>query len=611
MSKGFFAIIISLFLLIAARSFTTLNQSPGSASAAKQYDKQLSLLNTALDKFELATNRHEPVDSLKKLFFNCRLYYKSTELFIDAFLPFKARQLNGPDLLKIEEENPTDSLKPHGFQVLERMLFTSPLNYTELSEEVLHTRLVVQSLQNDQDRKFYFTDTKIWWSLRLGVYRIVSLGVTGFDVPLTYHALPETKSVLRSVQKISSGYYPQLPDNMRKKCDVLVGRAISYLNKNTNFNKFDRLTFIKDYINPISDWLTQSSIQLGYLDTVSIYPFNVYAGNLFSPDIFDPAFFYPTDRYKVTNDRVRLGKKLFYDPILSRDGKRSCATCHMPEKAFTDGTIKSPGIDGITPIFRNTPTLWNASLQTNQFYDSRTRILEDQLSSVVHNKEEMNGSLIQAIPRLAADSSYNLLFTIAYPLEPVKINEYDIANAVSSYIRTLISFNSPFDKYMRGDSTQLSTSAKNGFNLFMGKAKCGTCHYAPLFNGLTPPLYQETESETLAVPKDTAIVSELDADEGRYRYTRHPFHKYSFRTSGIRNVALTAPYMHNGAFPTLLSLINFYNDGGGSGRGISLETQTLPTDPLHLSEKEKEDIIAFLNSLTDTSGTSWSAVKKR
>jgi cytochrome c peroxidase len=298
---------------------------------------------------------------------------------------------------------------------------------------------------------------------------------------------------------------------------------------------------------------------------------------------------------------VALGRRLFYDPILSGDGSRSCGSCHHADKAFTDGLAKPYDMTGKKQLLRNTPTLWNSALQTAQFYDSRTRVLERQLSDVVHNADEMNGSLTDALPRLLHDSSYVALFGRAYP-GTATVAEYHIANAISSYVRTLVGLHSRFDRYIQGETNDFTTAEKNGFNLFMGKAKCGTCHYAPFFNGLTPPLYQETESETLGVPAADGPYAVLDADLGRYKFTGLPLHRYSFRTPTVRNSALTAPYMHNGAFTTLDAVIDFYNDGGGAGRGIDIPTQTLPADKLGLTPAEKKDIIAFLHALTDTVG---------
>ena len=214
----------------------------------------------------------------------------------------------------------------------------------------------------------------------------------------------------------------------------------------------------------------------------------------------------------------------------------------------------------------------------------------------------MAGSLHNSIAKLAADKEYNAAFTKAYPEATERITEYSIANAISSYVRSLTSFNSRFDRYMRHETDSFTQSEKNGYVLFMGKAKCGTCHYAPVFNGLTPPLYQETESEILAVPATNDSRSTIDNDPGKESYTKVTLHRYAFKTPTIRNISLTAPYMHNGVFKTLDEVLQFYNDGGGAGRGIELATQTLPTDKLRLSKKEMKDIIAFLQTLTDTTG---------
>ncbi len=149
----------------------------------------------------------------------------------------------------------------------------------------------------------------------------------------------------------------------------------------------------------------------------------------------------------------------------------------------------------------------------------------------------------------------------------------------------------------------LNKSEINGFNLFMGKAKCGTCHFMPLFSGAKPPRYYFIESEVIGVPATIdKKKSTLDNDSGRYLITGSKIHLFSFKTPTLRNVALTAPYMHNGVFKTLEEVVDFYNNGGGKGIGIAPSNQSLPFDKLNLSVKEKKDIIAFMRSLTDTVG---------
>lgn len=179
---------------------------------------------------------------------------------------------------------------------------------------------------------------------------------------------------------------------------------------------------------------------------------------------------------------------------------------------------------------------------------------------------------------------------------------YTIANAISSYIRSLVALNSRFDKYMRGDRSMLSPSEINGFNLFTGKAKCATCHFIPLFNGLVPPIYTETESEILGVPETkNTHPAVLDPDPGKYNFTKSIIHRFAFKTPTLRNIALTAPYMHNGVYTTLEEVMEFYNNGGGKGLKIAPPNQSLPFDKLALSKKEVTDIIHFMKSLTDTS----------
>jgi cytochrome c peroxidase len=197
---------------------------------------------------------------------------------------------------------------------------------------------------------------------------------------------------------------------------------------------------------------------------------------------------------------------------------------------------------------------------------------------------------------------YAELFRNAYPKDRLPITAYNIANAISSYIRTLTAMNSRFDQYINGVSTSLSEDEKKGFNLFTGKAKCATCHFVPLFNGLVPPQFTETESEVIGVPKK-ANKKVLDEDEGKSNFTRSEIHKFSFKTPTLRNIALTAPYMHNGAFRTLDEVLKFYNKGGGKGLKIAPANQTLPFDKLDLSKKEMKQVISFLKTLTDTTYT--------
>ncbi|HKW49936.1 MAG TPA: hypothetical protein VJN70_20930, partial [Gemmatimonadaceae bacterium] len=173
--------------------------------------------------------------------------------------------------------------------------------------------------------------------------------------------------------------------------------------------------------------------------------------------------------------------------------------------------------------------------------------------------------------------------------------------AIAAYVRTLVALNSRFDRALRGDTSAITGAERRGFTVFMGKARCGTCHFAPLFNGLMPPELVESEPEIIGVPEKRAIQhARLDADDGRGDVDHEPTHAKAFRVPTLRNIALTAPYMHNGAYATLEEVVDFYNRGGGTGIGAKVPGQTLAAQPLHLTSGEHRDLIAFLGTLTDT-----------
>jgi cytochrome c peroxidase len=177
-----------------------------------------------------------------------------------------------------------------------------------------------------------------------------------------------------------------------------------------------------------------------------------------------------------------------------------------------------------------------------------------------------------------------------------------VQTALASYVRSLTAYDAPFDRAIRGEAA-LDASARRGFNLFMGKAACGTCHFAPLFNGTVPPEFVLSEPEVIGVPaKLGPAIPKLDPDIGRGAIDRRSGFLHAFKTPTVRNAALGGPYMHNGAFRTLDEVIDFYDRGGGAGLGIDVPNQTLSSRPLHLQPGERADLIAFLRTLVDTAG---------
>ena len=594
------------FSIIAVFSGIIFSQS-GTQTTNKTeeyYKKNLKQLEATLLEFRRHSGKKALPGVLQQQFRLSRLAFKKIAVFTDYYNFYETRLMNGPALPRMEEDKPEIIFEPHGFQVIEEKVFgdIKKINYPEIIKEIDGITDIIRSLQREQDLEYKFRPELLTDAIQTSLIRLITLGISGFDSPVAGYSIPEARATLQSIKDIiltlDETTYKFTNADKEKIVTRLTG-AISFTQLTSNFNYFDRLTFIESYINPLYKTLAAHRFTNKFIEP-GRRPLNPAAFSLFDSTVFNIDFFSPNDRFRVTPERVLLGKKLFYDPVLSTTRKRTCATCHKPELAFTDTLATALAVDEKTYLLRNTPTLWFSALQTRQFFDSRTTKLENQLSDVVHNQEEMKGSLTQSVKDLGKDSAYIRLFLQAYPDEKEKITPYNISNAISSYMRTLVSYQSRFDRYMQGQKNLLTPSEKKGFNLFMGKGKCGTCHFMPLFNGLVPPDFSETESEVLGVPKTTAKnPAILDDDPGKINYSKSKIHQFAFKTPTLRNIELTPPYMHNGVYKSLEEVMEFYNNGGGAGLGIAPDNQTLPADKLNLTKREIADIIAFLKTLTD------------
>ncbi|HEX4852519.1 MAG TPA: cytochrome c peroxidase, partial [Puia sp.] len=332
---------------------------------------------------------------------------------------------------------------------------------------------------------------------------------------------------------------------------------------NGDFNQFNRAEFIRIYCNPVTSAIAELEQKLQIHIIRYNRLLNQDAKTLFDTNAFNVNAYAPDEYAFLTSAKILLGERLFKDPSFSGTGTRSCESCHQPEKAFSDGLVKNTILGGQGELPRNTPSLLNAALQPALFYDLRVRTLEDQSRAVVQSAEEMHGSMQLSIEKLWRDTSYRRMFLEAFPKKNRNsIDTLEVMNAIASYVRSLVKLNSRFDEYMRGSKDAMNETEVEGFNLFMGKAKCGTCHYMPLFNGAFPPRYIYMESEVIGVPKSIKS-QEIDPDPGRYNIQRTASFMHAFKTPTLREVSKTAPYMHNGIFNTLKEVLDFYNTGGG------------------------------------------------
>jgi cytochrome c peroxidase len=279
-----------------------------------------------------------------------------------------------------------------------------------------------------------------------------------------------------------------------------------------------------------------------------------------------------------TPAKVSLGRRLFFETRLSGDNRFSCAWCHNPSLAFTDGLPRASGF-GSKELNRHSPTVLNAAYYTTQFWDGRAPSLEEQAKLPILNKEEMNLSADDVPKKLGAIPSYRKQFMEVFGEGPTLDN---VAKAIAAYERTLVTRNTPYDRYMQGNKQALTAQQKRGLILFISRAACSRCH-----NG---PNLSNDKFHNISVPP----AGPLKEDLGRFTVTRLEADRRAFKTSALRNSALTPPYMHNGAFSTLDEVVDFYNKGGADDSNKDPEIFEL-----HLTTDEQRDLVAFLQALSD------------
>jgi cytochrome c peroxidase len=292
-----------------------------------------------------------------------------------------------------------------------------------------------------------------------------------------------------------------------------------------------------------------------------------------------PALPVPTDN-ALTADRVSLGKRLFFDTQLSRTREVSCASCHLPDHAFADPRQFSIGVDGNVGT-RNAPALVNLAYNTSFFWDGGAPTLEQQAIAPIINPLEMDMKIGDVVDRLAQDASYVDAFARAYDSPP---SPGTLTRALAAFERTLVSGNSRYDRFQRGDRSALSAAEQRGMAIALGeRGECFHCHVG--FN-FTNNSFRNNGLYERYTDIGRARVTELDSDIGK------------FKVPTLRNVALTAPYMHDGSLPTLEDVVDHYSSGG-----FVSETVDPAIRPLDLTSDEKHDLVAFLRALTDEPAT--------
>ena len=616
----FFPIVFISIILFS--SFDEQEDTLSPAYQTKSY--VLAGMLQTMDKFKelLQATRNQDIPEMKRIFKETRLQYKQVEFYLQSFENDNLRYINGPPVPWIEfVGSDTNLMRPEGLQIMEEMLFSDEnLSFKRFEDRIfilnnefikLKTSIEVNPTSN----------ASVFLGLRYALISIETMTLPAFDCDITRQVSEEATSSLQSIYQVLGFYLSAYRGKEEEKyithAQKKIQEAQKFLKPNGRFQTYeqlDRLTFIKKYLQPISSDIVDifeliKTERPSYLRTFRYYisHINGQAKNIYDADFLqrlamgEKGYYDINNNEKLDSNIIQLGKKLFSDVRLSNNNLLSCQSCHNPKLAFSDG--RTTAITNVPGVFqqRNAPSLVYAAYHRRYFTDFRSRTIEDQIDHVMDNPQEFNTQWEQVIQKLNRDSALVQEFAKAFPKDWKKpIKPFTIKKAIAEYERSLARFNSEFDAYMRGETKDIAPEIKRGFNLFMGKARCGICHFAPTFAGIVPPFFRESESEVLGV-LDTwdTLNPVLTTDSGRYDFQKNPIYITSHKTPTLRNIALTAPYMHNGQYKDLETVMDFYNRGGGKGMGLDVPNQTLDDTPLNLTPAEIKDIIAFMNSLTD------------
>jgi cytochrome c peroxidase len=578
-------------------------------SELSQFSRQQFALQHTIETTDLSSEKS--LQEIQKSIDAARLKLKNIDFWLRYFEPNAYRKINGPLPVEWENEVFEKFEKPYrregaGLSLAEISLKQPPVVKDSLLSLINKSVEAVKTFEADSITGQLSLYSHFFLANRLFLLNLAAIYTTGFECPDTGRVITELKSMLRGTKEIYIRYDECFPDfTLSHEYLDLYDRAILFVNDQPGgFSAFDNYHFIRNYINPLFA-MNQHFIDLYNVRSLN---FNDYTLNNNIQSIFDKSLYtsqnikgiYSMVVDKKTLEEIRyIGKLLFYDPILSGNNMRSCASCHKPTQYFTDTTISTAlQFDRLQRLPRNTPTLINSIYNHLLMLDGKHISLQAQGKDVMTNPTEMNCNEKELIRKVLSCKEYKNAFREFLKSTPeekeVTINH--IASAITFYDGSYSRFYSSFDDAMnkKGD---VSEDVVRGFNLFMSRAKCATCHFVPNFNGVKPP-FIGSEFEVLGTPEDSSYKN-ISPDKGRWKVNPAPETLHAFRTGSIRNAEYTKPYMHNGVFKTLEQVIDFYDAGGGLGKKMDVANQTLSPDSLKLSAWDKKDLLAFIHSLNE------------
>ena len=583
----------------------------------KRYYEKIDGYAASLDSFAnyiITIDVH--TESGKKLIVDriheLRKEMKAIDIWLRYMAPARYRKVNGQLPVEYEVEPFEKYERPmwrygSGLSLAEIYLEEEDMQRDSLYKLIRTSADTMQVYKADSIVKLLKTPDHFLFANRLFLLNLAAVYTNGFECPDTELIIPELTWMMGEVNYLYALFnstYPtrRLTDNYLK----LYEKAIDFARRQpVDYSRFDHFTFIRDYINPLFE-INQDLLRKYQARSSSVcdMTINEEAESIFEKPLFEGqqamGIYWPVKDKKILQEIREIGRTLFYDPILSGNLERSCASCHKPTEFFSDTSVKTnTTFDKQRSLPRNTISLTNVIYNHLAMHDGRHVTLLLQLNDVTSHKDEMSSHSFEILTRVMSCPEYRDAFTrFASYTTQKKVNLDHVFSSIIYYYSGFSYSYSPFDDAMN-ERKPLSAEVKNGFNLFMSKARCGMCHYVPVFNGVKPP-FIDTEFEVLGTPEDSGFHA-LSPDPGRFGAFPEPADemRFAFRTPTLKNIAHTKPYMHNGVFHSLEEVVDFYDAGGGLGHGLEVETQTLPPDSLHLTGVEKAELIAFMNSLTE------------
>lgn len=580
------------------------------------YDQKIAALKvkqaelaTTLQKSKLT--RQRDVDAVVQKLEEARAALKAADFWLRYLEPLSYKRINAPLPVEWETEVFEKFEKPYkregaGLTLARLYLDEDRVEKDSLQELLHHAQFATGAFETDSVTETLDSYHHFFLCNRLFLLNLAAIYTTGFECPDTEKVIPELRLMMESVNEIYLAFNESFPSQaLTNGYLTLYQQTLAFVRSQPiDHNSFDHYTFLRNYVNPLFT-INQQLIRDYRVVSKSLVDYSLSKNSI---SIFDKALYHgqnPKGIFIRVRDSAALsqinslGKMLFFDPILSGNNSRSCASCHKPRQYFTDTLDRtSLQFDHLGRLARNTPSLINVPFNHLLMLDGKHISLQNQTKAVMFEPTEMGSNEVEILKKVMSCKEYNEAFTslLKYTPQEREVTMDHLVSAITFYYTKFSNAYSAFDDAMNGLGP-VDPAVARGFNLFSSKAQCATCHFVPQFNGVKPP-YVGSEFEVLGVPQNPDH-KKLSPDHGRFGINPATETLHAFRTGTLRNAAFTKPYMHNGVFRTLREVIDFYDGGGGAGRGLEVPNQTLSSDSLHLTNAEKEDLIIFMESLNE------------